>query len=857
MADTARATGKADGGPGRARGGFGGYFDRYEAAQASGWATDLQAAQRIVVLSVLVDGEVVDQVLCDGVREDVRAALGLTSARVGFSYDIPARYFTATPHVLSFRLPDGGVLSYMGAGGVGSLAPSLAFTEPQRADLRGHLDGMAHNILRGWTLRPLGPDGATTAAGTVLITCDDVRIGLARADRMRGDVGAANDSDPCCGFEFVVPPDLRGGGPRRYRAFALPGMLELAGSPLLTTTVSDLHEVRLRTLAAGMGRLQSELARMRSELDLLLPSEGYHLEDFDRWARSYYDTLRARVVAGRALAASAGGEACATPLVSVLLPTWRPHVPDFVAAVESVIAQTYDRWELVIVDDGSKSDELTACIEAFCRQDPRIRCIRRSRNVGIARATSLAMQSARGQWTAFFDHDDLLVDVALEVMVRAAATTGALLLYSDEDKIDRGGTYREPNFKPDWNYRYLLGCNYVCHLTMVDTATMLRVGPLRREYDGAQDHDFVLRCSEILPPGRIHHVPELLYHWRITPNSTAASVSNKQYAVEAGVRCVADHLVRTGHPAQVDAIDRLSIYRVEWSPDSTGPLPAISVIVPFRDQIAITRACVLSLLRHTEYETYELVLVDNWSTAPELQEFLAEMRSEPRVRVLRIEEGFNYARLNNLAVAGSDARYFVFLNNDVRISDPRWLHRMLGEITAGSDVGIVGAKLLYPDRTVQHAGVLVGMHGVAAHPHLGLSGNEYGYVGRARLSQELMAVTGACMMVRAALFREVGGFDEVGLPVAYNDVDLCLKAHERGWRVVWCAEVLAEHLESLSRGSDLRPEQEARFFRERQVMLERWGDRAFFRQDPFYNPSLSSTGRLFYTLADPAGRAPI
>nr|WP_321985502.1 glycosyltransferase family 2 protein [uncultured Lichenicoccus sp.] len=834
------------------RGGFSGYFDRYETGRASGWVANRANPKGIVVLTALIDGEEVDHVLCDRLREDVREALSLASARVGFRYDIPARYLENTPHVLSFRLPDGEVLFYMGVGGVGSLSPSLEFAGLPHVALRGNLDGMVHNTLRGWVLRQTGRDGALVAGADVLVTCDDVRIGLAHADRLRRDVGLANACDPYCGFEFALPQDLRSSQPRRYRAFALPEMRELAGSPLVTATVTDLLEGRLLALSAGMARLQAELGRMGRELELLLPSEGYHIEDFDRWARRYYETLRLRVAAGRRMV-EATGEA-GEPLVSVLMPTWRPHLPDFVAAVESVLAQTHANWELIIVDDGSRQTEVSACIEAFCARDSRIRCIVRRRNAGIARATSLAMQAARGAWTAFFDHDDLLVDVALEVMLREARRTGALLLYSDEDKIDRGGYFREPNFKPDWNYRYLLGCNYVCHLTLVDTATMRLVGPMKREYDGAQDHDFILRCAELLEPRRIHHVPELLYHWRITPNSTADSVANKQYAVAAGVRCVADHLARTGHPADVLAIDRLSIYRIDWlPPDATPAEPTVSVIIPFRDQIEITRSGVMSLLRHTQFPAWEIVLVDNWSTAPELAGFLDEMGRQPRVRVLRIEEGFNYSRLNNLAAAASDAGHFVFLNNDVVIDDPHWLRRLLAEMTAAPDIGIVGAKLLYPDRTVQHAGVLVGLHGVAAHPHLGASIEEYGYLGRARLSQELMAVTGACMMVRAELFREIGGFDEVDLKVAYNDVDLCLRAHEHGWRVVWCADVVAEHLESLSRGSDLRPDQEARFLRERQVMLERWGERSFFRHDPFYNPNLSSSARLFYTLADPAG----
>ena len=832
---------------------FNGYFDRYENGRASGWVANLASPQTIVSLVAVIDGIEIDQVLCDGLRPDVREALSLRSAQVGFTYDIPERYLDNQRHVLSFLLPDGSVLAHMGADGLRGLSQSLAFSGLPHVAVDGQLDGLVHHALRGWVLRRHGHQGAPTAGCDLLVTCDNVRVGQVRADQLRRDVASAIGCDPNCGFEFTIPHAFRKDFPQRFRVFMLPEMLELSGSPLVTRTVSEYLEGRLLALSSEMGRVHADIERMRRELDRLLPTEGYHLDHYDRWARRYYEKLRARVAAGRACLrdeAQPTGE----PLVSVLMPTYRPLLSDFIAAVDSVVAQTWRNWELIIIDDGGKSAEVSEQIDRFCEQDHRIRCIRRGRNVGIARATNIGMEAAAGAWTAFFDHDDMLVDVALEVMVRAAQRTGAKLLYSDEDKIDQAGYYREPNFKPDWSYRYLLGCNYVCHLTFVETATMRAVGPLRRDYDGAQDHDFILRCAEHLDRAQIHHVPELLYHWRITPNSTAADISNKQYAIGAGVRCVSDHLERAKRPARVTSINGLSIYRVEWLPDEE---PAVSIIIPFRDEAATTRRCVERLLATTRYGNYDIVLVDNWSTSPEAQSFTAELSGNERVRVLRVVEEFNYSRLNNLAAQGNPAPLYVFMNNDVFVSEPDWLRRLVGEATASDDIGIVGAKLLYPNRTVQHAGVLVGMHGVAAHAHLGLPDDDYGYVGRARLSQEYTAVTGACLLIKSALFHAVGGFDEASLRVAYNDVDLCLKVYERGARVIWCADAMAEHHESLSRGSDMRPDQEARLFREQQVMLERWGDKPFFRDDPFYNPNFAKSGRLFHQLTDPADRPAI
>jgi len=537
-----------------------------------------------------------------------------------------------------------------------------------------------------------------------------------------------------------------------------------------------------------------------------------------------------------------------TPLVSILCPVYRPLESDFKAAVQSVLDQTYQNWELILVDDAGKSHEITKIINNFTKSDSRIQCITLKKNVGIAGATNVAMDAAKGQYVAFFDHDDLLVDVAIEVMVRAARETGAKLLYSDEDKIDQAGYYLEPNLKPDFNYRYLLGCNYICHLTMVDAATMQKIGHLNSDYNGAQDHDFVLKATEILSPSEIFHVPEILYHWRKTPNSTAVDVSQKTYAINAGVKCVADHLKRQKIASTVSSIRGLTLYGVEWT---SRTHPSVTIIIPFKDQLDTTLTCVENILKHTVYKNYNIVLIDNWSVRDETLDFIEKIQKHKNVSVITVEEPFNFSRLNNIAVAQTRSDYVVFMNNDVFVEDPKWLQRMVGEAQAFKDVGAVGAKLLYPNDTIQHAGVVVGPAGVAAHVHRGDPLSEYGYIGRTMLSHEVTAVTAALMLVRRTIFDEVGGFDEEALKVAFNDVDLCLKIRRAGYRIIFSAETIAYHHESLSRGTDDKPEHETRFFLETQTMLERWSSDPLFERDPSYPRYFTVDQQTFFNLVDP------
>ncbi len=829
---------------------FRGYFDGFENAHARGWVMDVAAPEEPVELTVLIDGEEVERIVADATREDVRHILQHPDGRVGFSYDVRDSYLDGVTHRISFRLPDGTLMAHIGQGGVTDLLEAHEFSGYPTVTIEGNVDNYSRGALRGWVLRRIGRDDKGRGGCHLTVTCNGVRIGQVKADRFRIDVATAMGCDANCGFEFAIPVQHRKSYPQTFCFFVIPDQVEIGGSPFTTSVIDDHLEGRLLDITARMNNLHRDFLRdltsLRRDMALLLPETSYNIDDYDRWARRYYDHLRARTATARRREREAGG--ITEPLVTVMVPVYKPVISDFVACVESVIAQTWQNWELILVDDGGKSPEVSRRMDAFAAADKRIRCIRRQRNVGIAKATNVALEAARGEWIVFFDHDDVLVDVALEVMLREQRRTGAKMLYSDEDKVDAAGYFQEPNFKPDWNYRYMLGCNYVCHLLIVDTKVIRKVGLLRSDYDGAQDHDYILRISEQIPHSAIHHVREMLYHWRKTPNSTASDISNKGYAVQAGVRAVTDHLKRMGRAADVEAINNLTIYSVAFLPEGQ---PKVTVVIPFKDEIETTRNCIETLLETTDYTNFDIVLVDNWSTTLEAQDFRAEIADMPRVRILPVEEEFNYSRLNNLAVANSSSDLVLFMNNDVFVTEPGWLGRMIGEFTDGQ-VGAVGAKLVYPVGSVQHAGVVVGIHGAAAHVHAGIGAEDYGYIGRARLSQEFTACTAALLLVRRSVFDEVGGFDERQLRVAYNDVDFCLKIRDAGYKIIWNAETVAEHHESLSRGSDMRPEQEQRFFVEQQAMFDRWASHKLFLNDPAYNPWFTREDRPFYDLRDPA-----
>lgn len=827
-----------------------GFVDVIDSTGIECWAYRAAAPFQPLRLGLFIDGEFITTCTPSLFRADVKAA-GHPTGAVGYHFAIPSFLLDGRPHTVTFRSDDGTPVELAGE----SLEPQSSWifilgshnpeTPASRETIVSYVDGARNGAVFGWAVCADAVTGSVKAGLPILVYYGDHMVAQIVADQFRPDVAKVFGYPPNCGFVFVPPADVVAGQSMEFRFIVIPQGKELTNSPVRIDFVSHQQHQALNALMTQADFLFTEIWKLREQIKEMKPRPYYNLHNYHEWAVAYQKALSAAVAARRtALLGSA-------PLVSILCPVFRPRPADFAAAVESVLAQTYVNWELIIVDDASESEPLTRQLQAFKTADPRLRVSTSAQNGGISDATNKALAQARGDYVAFFDHDDLLVPEAIEVMMEAAIRTGAKILYSDEDKVDNAGRFSEPHFKTDWNYRLLLEQNYVCHLLLVKRSHLISVGPLRSEYDGAQDHDLILRLAEITPEAEIHHVPEILYHWRKTECSTAAASGNKTYAAPAGQRAVTAHLTRRSLPAEVRQNGGRTFYDVRWTHRNA---PRVTIIIPYREQIDMTRRCLGALHAVTDYMNYDIILVDNWSVSSASYDFRVEAEALPGVRVLRIEEPFNYSRINNLAVAHTSSEFLLFLNNDVIAEDPLWLRAMVNEALADSRVAVVGSKLFYPNRTIQHAGVVLGVGGVADHTHRGLDADEPGYMGRAICAQEMSAVTAACMLCRRPVFEAVGGFDEQDLKVAFNDVDLCLKIRAAGYRVIWTPRAVLVHHESLSRGSDDRAGQQARFFHENKVMKDRWS--SVLSNDGFYNPHFSRTSGILRDLADPMPVAP-
>jgi GT2 family glycosyltransferase len=818
-------------------------LDEVVSSAITGWVINTDDPSAPLQLDILIDHSFECQVLANLPREDVKNA-GYGAVNVGFKFRLSARFFDGTDRLLEFRGPDGRMLAIQH--GPENYQDGFFFQDVWRPNVITRVDGFSQGFIKGWALAEDRDSQRMFGQQDVLVTLNGEPVAQIKANHHRPDVGRLFDADPNCGFEFNPPAHYRRSFPQPFRFFLLPDLIELNNSPYETSFITDQNESRILALCEEIDLVYSMVTRMRRQAQNLLPQPSYTLDAYDPWARVYQDELRKHILDRRS-------RELVEPqvLVSVICPTYKPDLKHFVQAIESVLEQSYKHLELIIVDDGSRLPELTAQIKAFQARDPRVHSILKKKNQGISAATNLGIEAATGDWIAFFDHDDLLVPVAIEVMLMEAQRTGAHLLYSDEDKIDDFGRFSDPAFKTSWNYRMMLSVNYICHFVMAKKELVRFVGPFNSEMDGAQDHDYLLRVSEHVSPEQIVHVPHIIYHWRKTATSTSTGAGAKHYAVAAGVNAVSRHLQRLGRGAEVRDLADTTFYKIDWLINDE---PKVRIVVPFKEQIPMTRLCIELILERTEYQNYEIVLVDNWSTSADAATFCREVElKDSRVSVLRVEEEFNYSRLNNLALVKSDATFFVLLNNDLLPDNKNWLKILVNEALSDERVGIVGGKFYYPDGTLQHGGVALGCGGVAIHIHTGIGLNDPGYGGRAQIAQELSAVTAACLLVRADVYRQVNGLDERELRVAFNDIDLCLKVRAAGYKIIWTPEFTAEHRESVSRGSDdLVAAKERRFFHEIGVMMERWGD--LLKHDPFYSPHFSLDGRPFFDLIDPKKR---
>ncbi len=524
------------------------------------------------------------------------------------------------------------------------------------------------------------------------------------------------------------------------------------------------------------------------------------------------------------------------PSISVVMPVYEPEERWLRAAIDSVRAQVYEKWQLCLVDDASPNPRVREILDEYAAADPRVHVQHRRENGHIVAATNDALAVATGEFVAFMDHDDELAPYALGLV--ALAAEAADVVYTDEDKIDENGRHYEPHCKPDWNPELLLGQNYLSHLTAIRRSLVGAVGGVRAGFDGSQDHDLLLRVTEATTPDRIVHVPFIAYHWRAVAGSTAAATDAKDYTETASIEALRDRL---GAGWNVQVARAPTAYRC------TPPLddfPLVTILIPTRDRVALLRQCVESLAR-TTYPAFEIIVIDNDSTDPATLDWLAAFDNGLDHRVVAAPGAFNYSRVNNIGASEARGELILLLNNDTEVIEPNWLSEMVRWIQQ-PDVGVVGAKLLYPDDTIQHAGVVLGLGGLAGHGHHLEDRDAYGYFSRLTIAHEVGAVTGACLLTRRSTWLELGGLDE-DLAVAFNDIDYCLRVrHVAHQRIIWTPEALLYHHESVSRGAEDDAAKVARFNDEVERNLDRWGE--LLHLDPAYSPNLTLEGAAF-TLA--------
>lgn len=521
------------------------------------------------------------------------------------------------------------------------------------------------------------------------------------------------------------------------------------------------------------------------------------------------------------------------PLISIVTPVYNTPEPHLREAIESVRAQIYEKWELCIADDCSSAPHVKKILDGYARLDPRIKVIFRERHGHISRASNSAFELASGEWVGLLDHDDLLRPHALaEVALEIASHPDAQIIYSDEDKIDAHGRRYDPYFKPDFSRELFRSQNYLNHLTVHRAANIRAVGGWRPGFEGSQDYDLNLRIFERIEPSTIRHIPKVLYHWRAGQGSTALDTAEKGYAYSAGLRALQEHVQRMGLAATVEEAPGTPFYRIRhYLPE---PLPLVSLIIPTRDKVELLRNCINSIRQKTTYPNYEIIVVDNASEESVTSAYLDEIARAGIAKILRYDGPFNYSAINNFAVSRADGSIIALLNNDIEVIAPDWLSEMVSW-AAQPDVGCVGAKLYYGDGRIQHGGVILGLGGVAGHSHKYFPKEHPGYFYRLKILQNLSAVTGACLVVRKEIYEQVGGLDEKNLPVAFNDVDLCLKVREAGYLNVWTPYAELYHLESVSRGPEDNPEKIERFKREITYVKTRWK----LVPDPYYSINLT------------------
>ena len=572
------------------------------------------------------------------------------------------------------------------------------------------------------------------------------------------------------------------------------------------------------------------------------------LTSYERWVTTYDTLTNDRLSAQR----ESSRHLPRRPLISVLVPVYNTPEKWLTKAIASVGEQTYSNWELCLADDASTAPHVRPLLEHYAAADPRIKVCFREKNGHISAASNSALALATGDFIALLDHDDELTPNALyEIAMAHNADPTADFFYSDEDKIDEEGHRHEPYFKPDFLPDLFLAQNYTSHLTVYRASLMRQAGGFRLGYEGSQDWDLALRVVSLMPDfSKIRHIPKVLYHWRAIPGSTALLSSEKNYPVKAAHKALTDHFARLKQPVELIPVPG-DHWRVKYPLPAQPPL--VSLLIPTRNGLKFLQRCVDSILEKTTYPNYEILIVDNGSDDPATLDYFKTVAVKKSVRVVPYNAPFNYSSINNFAAKQANGTVLGLLNNDLEVIHADWLHEMVAQALR-PQIGCVGAMLYYPNDTIQHAGVIIGLGGVAGHAFRDFPRNTEGVFNRARLVQNYGAVTAACLVIRKSVFDEVGGLDEKSLAVAFNDVDFCLRVRAAGYLNLWTPFAELYHHESASRGVEDTPEKHERFRGEVETMMKRW--ELELKHDPAYNPNLTLELTDFTLAAPPRPWAP-
>ena len=521
---------------------------------------------------------------------------------------------------------------------------------------------------------------------------------------------------------------------------------------------------------------------------------------------------------------------------SILVPLYNTPIKFLDEMIESVKAQTYKNWELCLADGSDEEHgDVRSRVESYMKDDKRIVYRKLEKNLGISENTNACIAMSTGDYIALFDHDDILHPSALFENMKAICEHGADFIYTDE------ATFVSPDirkivtfhFKPDYALDNLRANNYICHFSVFSRELLEKTGGFRHEYDGSQDHDLILRLTGNAK--KVYHIRKLLYFWRSHPQSVAMTMGAKNYAIDAGKRAVHDSIKASGYDCTVESSKaHPAMYRIKYE---LKIHPLVSIMIPNMNHKEDLKRCIDSILFRSTYDNYEIIVIENNSTDKEIFEYYEEIEKADNIRVVKYDGKFNYSDINNYGASFADGEYLLLLNNDTEIITPEWIEEML-MYAQRTDVGIVGAKLYYPDDTVQHAGVIVGLGGVAGHTHCHIKRDDSGYMGKMFYAQDLSAVTAACLMIKKSVFDSIGGFD-CEFAVAFNDVDFCLRVREQDKLVVFTPYAELYHYESKSRGYEDTPEKKRRFAGEVDLFHKKWDKKFLDKGDPYYNPNLS------------------